>query len=169
MPAITPCLWFDTQGEEAASFYVSVFPHSRIVRTSHYGEAGPRPAGTVLTVELELDGRRFTVLNGGPEFTFSEAISFQIDCADQEEVDRYWNSLSADGGEEGPCGWLKDRFGLSWQVVPRRLTELLTDPDPGRSQRAMQAMLGMKKIDIAGVEAAADTPEQPAHRLSELS
>jgi predicted 3-demethylubiquinone-9 3-methyltransferase (glyoxalase superfamily) len=156
MPAITPCLWFDTQGEEAAAFYVSAFPHSRIVSTSHYGEAGPRPAGTVLTVEFELDGRPFTALNGGPEFTFSEAVSFQIDCADQEEVDHYWSALTAGGGEEGPCGWLKDRFGLSWQVVPHRLTELLADPDAGRSQRAMQAMLGMKKIDIAGVEAAAD-------------
>jgi predicted 3-demethylubiquinone-9 3-methyltransferase (glyoxalase superfamily) len=156
MPAITPCLWFDTQGEEAAAFYVSVFPHSRIVSTSQYGEAGPRPAGTVLTVEFELDGRPFTALNGGPEFTFSEAVSFQIDCADQEQVDHYWSALTAGGGEEGPCGWLKDRFGLSWQVVPRRLTELLADPDAGRSQRAMQAMLAMKKIDIAGVEAAAD-------------
>jgi predicted 3-demethylubiquinone-9 3-methyltransferase (glyoxalase superfamily) len=156
MPAITPCLWFDTQGEEAALFYVSVFPNSRILSTSHYGEAGPRPAGSVLTVEFELDGRPFTALNGGPDFTFSEAVSFQVDCADQDEVDRYWDVLTADGGEEGPCGWVKDRFGLSWQVVPRRLTELLADPDAGRSQRAMQAMLGMKKIDIAAAEAAAD-------------
>jgi len=155
MPAITPCLWFDTEGEEAASFYVSVFPNSRILSTSHYGEAGPRPAGTVLTVEFELDGRRFTALNGGPEFGFSEAVSFQIDCADQDEVDHYWYGLTAGGGEEGPCGWLKDRFGLSWQVVPRRLMELLSDPDAGRSQRAMEAMLGMRKIDIAAAEAAA--------------
>ena len=156
MPAITPCLWFDTQGEEAASFYVSVFPRSRIVSTSHYGEAGPGTPGSVLTVEFELDGRPFTALNGGPEFTFSEAVSFQIDCTDQEEVDHYWTRLSADGGEEGPCGWVKDRFGLSWQVVPRRLVELLADPDTARAQRAMQAMLGMKKLDIAGLEAAAD-------------
>lgn len=156
MPTLTPCLWFDTQGEEAASFYVSVFPHSQILSTSHYGEAGPRPAGTVMTVEFELDGHLFTALNGGPEFTFNEALSFQVECADQEEVDRYSSALTADGGEEGPCGWVKDRFGLSWQVVPRRLTELLADPDAGRAQRAMQAMLGMKKIDIAGVEAAAD-------------
>jgi predicted 3-demethylubiquinone-9 3-methyltransferase (glyoxalase superfamily) len=156
MPAITPCLWFDTQGQEAAELYVSVFPNSRITNTSYYGEAGPREAGTVLTVEFELDGKPFTALNGGPEFTFTEAVSFQIDCADQDEVDHYWTRLTADGGEEGPCGWLKDRFGLSWQVVPRRLSELLTDPDPGRSQRAMRAMLGMKKLDVAALEAAAD-------------
>ncbi len=156
MPAITPCLWFDTQGQEAAELYVSVFPNSRILNTSYYGEAGPREAGTVLTVEFELDGQRFTALNGGPEFTFNEAVSFQIDCADQDEVDHYWSRLTADGGEEGPCGWLKDRFGLSWQVVPRRLSELLTDPDAGRSQRAMKAMLGMKKLEIAALEAAAD-------------
>jgi predicted 3-demethylubiquinone-9 3-methyltransferase (glyoxalase superfamily) len=113
MSAITPCLWFDTEGEEAAAFYVSVFPNSRVLRTSHYGEAGPRPAGSVLTVEFELDGRPFTALNGGPDFTFNEAVSFQVDCADQEEVDRYWEVLTSDGGEEGPCGWVKDRFGLS--------------------------------------------------------
>jgi predicted 3-demethylubiquinone-9 3-methyltransferase (glyoxalase superfamily) len=154
MPAITPCLWFDTEGQEAAELYVSVFPNSRITNTSYYGEAGPREAGTVLTVEFELDGKPFTALNGGPEFTFTEAVSFQIDCADQDEVDHYWTRLTADGGEEGPCGWLKDRFGLSWQVVPRRLSELLTDPDPGRSQRAMRAMLGMKKLDIAELKRA---------------
>ena len=156
MPAITPCLWFDTQGEEAATFYVSVFPNSRILSTSHYGDAGPGPAGSVLTVEFELDGQPFTALNGGPEFTFSEAVSFQIDCANQEEVDYYWSGLTVDGGEEGPCGWVKDRFGLSWQVVPRRLVELLADPDAARAQRAMQAMLGMKKLDVAALEAAAD-------------
>jgi len=155
MPAITPCLWFDTQGEEAATFYVSVFPNSRILSTSHYGDAGPGPAGSVLTVEFELDGHPFTALNGGPEITFSEAVSFQIDCADQEEVDHYWSGLTVDGGEEGPCGWAKDRFGLSWQVVPRRLVELLADPDAARGQRAMKAMLEMKKIDIGAIEAAA--------------
>jgi predicted 3-demethylubiquinone-9 3-methyltransferase (glyoxalase superfamily) len=154
MKKITPCLWFDTEAEEAANFYTSVFRNSRILGVSHYGEAGPRPAGTVLTVNFELDGQEFVALNGGPEFTFDEAISFQISCADQEEVDYYWGKLT-EGGEEGPCGWVKDRFGLSWQVVPTRLMELLEDPDPGKSQGAMRAMLGMKKIDIADVEQAA--------------
>jgi len=155
MTRITPCLWFDTEGEEAATFYVSLFKNSRITEVSRYGEAGPRPAGTVMVVSFELDGRPFTALNGGPEFTFSEAISFQVDCQSQEEVDYYWDGLSA-GGEEGPCGWLKDRYGVSWQVVPRALIALLQDPDPGRSQRAMAAMLTMKKIDIAAVQAAVD-------------
>jgi predicted 3-demethylubiquinone-9 3-methyltransferase (glyoxalase superfamily) len=155
MTTITPCLWFDTEGEEAATFYVSLFKNSRITEVSRYGEAGPRPAGTVMVVSFELDGRPFTALNGGPEFTFSEAISFQVDCQSQEEVDYYWDGLTA-GGEEGPCGWLKDRYGVSWQVVPRALIALLQDPDPGRSQRAMAAMLTMKKIDIAAVQAAVD-------------
>jgi len=155
MPKITPCLWFDTQGEEAARFYTSIFPNSRIVDVAHYGEAGPRDAGTVMVVKFELDGQEFVALNGGPEFTFDEAISFQIDCADQEEVDRYSEALT-DGGEQGPCGWVKDRFGLSWQVVPKRMIELLSDPDEARAQRAMAAMLEMRKIDIAAVEAAAD-------------
>ncbi|HEX6920347.1 MAG TPA: VOC family protein [Actinomycetes bacterium] len=155
MDKITPCLWFDTQGEEAANFYVSVFKNSRIVEVARYGEAGPRPAGTVMIVTFELDGRTFTALNGGPEFTFSEAVSFQVSCETQEEVDELWDRLSA-GGEEGPCGWLKDRYGVSWQVVPDPLIELLRDPDPGRSQRAMKAMLQMKKIDIAAVQRAAD-------------
>ena len=154
MPKITPCLWFDTQGEEAARFYTSIFPNSRIVDVAHYGEAGPRDAGTVMVVKFELDGHEFVALNGGPEFTFDEAISFQIDCADQEEVDRYSEALT-DGGEQGPCGWVKDRFGLSWQVVPTRLIELLSDPDEAKAQRAMAAMLEMRKIDIAAVEAAA--------------
>jgi predicted 3-demethylubiquinone-9 3-methyltransferase (glyoxalase superfamily) len=155
MPKITPCLWFDTQGEEAARFYTSIFPNSRIVDVAHYGEAGPRDAGTVMVVKFELDGQEFVALNGGPEFTFDEAISFQIDCADQEEVDRYSEALT-DGGEQGPCGWVKDRFGLSWQVVPKRMIELLSDPDEAKAQRAMAAMLEMRKIDIAAVEAAAD-------------
>ena len=155
MPKITPCLWFDTQGEEAAEFYTSIFPNSRIVDVARYGEAGPRDAGTVMVVKFELDGQELVALNGGPEFTFDEAISFQIDCADQEEVDRYSEALT-DGGEQGPCGWVKDRFGLSWQVVPARLMELLSDPDEARAQRAMAAMLEMRKIDIAAVEAAAD-------------
>ena len=155
MPKITPCLWFDIQGEEAAEFYTAIFPNSRIVDVARYGEAGPRDAGTVMVVKFELDGQELVALNGGPEFTFDEAISFQIDCADQEEVDRYSEALN-DGGEQGPCGWVKDRFGLSWQVVPARLIELLGDPDEAKAQRAMAAMLEMRKIDIAAVEAAAD-------------
>ena len=154
MPRPTPYLWFDTEGEEAAKFYTSVFPNSRITRTTHYGSAGPRPEGTVMTVEFELDGQPFVALNGGPEFTFDEAISFQVDCETQDEVDRYWETLS-EGGEEGPCGWLKDRFGLSWQIVPTRLTELLADPDREKSQRVMAAMLGMRKLEIAELERAA--------------
>jgi predicted 3-demethylubiquinone-9 3-methyltransferase (glyoxalase superfamily) len=154
MPKPTPCLWFDTEGEEAARFYVSVFPNSRIVEVARYGEAGPREEGTVMVVSFELDGRPFTALNGGPQFRFTEAVSFTIECDDQAEVDRYWETLS-EGGEEGPCGWLKDRFGLSWQIVPARLTELLRDPDTARAQRVMAAMLGMGKIEIADLEAAA--------------
>jgi predicted 3-demethylubiquinone-9 3-methyltransferase (glyoxalase superfamily) len=154
MQKITPCLWFDTEGEDAARFYTSVFPNSRIVDVAHYGSAGPRPEGTVMVVSFELDGQKFVALNGGPQFTFSEAISFQVDCESQEEVDAYWSKLSA-GGEEGPCGWLKDKFGLSWQIVPRRLMELLQDPDKEKAQRAMEAMLKMKKIEIADVERAA--------------
>jgi predicted 3-demethylubiquinone-9 3-methyltransferase (glyoxalase superfamily) len=154
MPEITPCLWFDTQGEEAAEFYTSIFPNSRILEVARYGEAGPRPAGTVMTVLFELDGQRFTALNGGPEFTFDEAISFQVDCRSQEEVDDFWSRLG-DGGQEGPCGWLKDRYGVSWQIVPTRLIELLKDPDADVSQRVMAAMLQMKKIDVATLEQAA--------------
>lgn len=154
MPRITPCLWFDTEGEEAAKLYTSVFPNSRITRTTHYGSAGPRPEGTVMTVEFELDGQPFVALNGGPEFTFDEAISFQVDCETQDEVDSYWATLS-DGGEEGPCGWVKDRFGLSWQIVPTRLNELIADPDREKSQRVMAAMLGMSKLEIAELERAA--------------
>jgi predicted 3-demethylubiquinone-9 3-methyltransferase (glyoxalase superfamily) len=157
MTTITPCLWFDTEGEAAAAFYVSIFKNSRILNVAHYGEAGPRQAGSVMTVSFELDGQRFVALNGGPEFTFSEAISFQIDCHSQEEVDEYWSQLG-DGGEEGPCGWLKDRYGVSWQIVPARLTELLKDPDPATSERVMRAMLQMKKIDIAALEQVAAPP-----------
>jgi len=156
MTSITPCLWFDNQGEEAANFYISIFKNSRILETSYYGEGGPGPAGTALTVEFELDGARFTALNGGPaDFAFSEAISFQIDCETQADVDHYWERLG-EGGQPGPCGWLKDKYGVSWQVVPRRLVELLSDPDPQRSQRAMAAMLQMGKLDVAALEAAAD-------------
>jgi predicted 3-demethylubiquinone-9 3-methyltransferase (glyoxalase superfamily) len=152
---ITPNLWFDTAAEDAANFYVSVFPNSRIVAVTHYTEAGPRAAGMVMTVEFELDGQRFVGINGGPEFTFDEAVSFQIDCETQDEIDSYWERLS-EGGEEGPCGWLKDRYGLSWQVVPTGMEELFTDPDTARAERAMRAMLGMGKIDLAGLRSAAD-------------
>ncbi len=151
---LTPCLWFDTEGEEAATFYTSVFPNSKIVDVARYGSAGPRPEGTVMTVSFELDGQAFLALNGGPEFTFSEAISFQVSCETQDEVDRYWDMLS-EGGEQGPCGWLKDRFGLSWQIVPTALSRLLTESDPETSQRVMTAMLEMKKIVIAELEQAA--------------
>jgi predicted 3-demethylubiquinone-9 3-methyltransferase (glyoxalase superfamily) len=152
---ITPNLWFDTEAEEAAGFYTSVFPNSRIVTVTHYTEAGPRPAGTVMTVEFELDGQRFVGINGGPEFTFDGAVSFQINCETQDEVDYYWQRLS-EGGQEGPCGWLKDRYGLSWQVVPTGMEEVVADPDPERARRAMQAMLGMGKLDIAALRRAAD-------------
>jgi predicted 3-demethylubiquinone-9 3-methyltransferase (glyoxalase superfamily) len=159
MSKITPCLWFDQDGEDAAEFYVSVFPNSRIVQIARYGDAGPRPAGTVMTVSFELDGQPFLALNGGPEFTFSEAISFQVSCETQDEVDGYWSRL-ADGGEEGPCGWLKDRFGVSWQVVPTALPRLLASPDAETAQRVMRAMLNMRKIEIAELEEAA---AEPAH------
>src|SRR4029077_16711435 len=156
MPTITPSLWFDTQSMAAAEFYISVFPNSKITNVSHYGEAGPRGAGSILTVDFELDGQPYTAINGGPQFTFDEAISLQISCADQADIDYYWSKL-AEGGEEGPCGWLQDRFGLSWQVVPTAaMAELMNDPDKGRSQRAMQAVLGMKKLDVAEIYAAAD-------------
>jgi predicted 3-demethylubiquinone-9 3-methyltransferase (glyoxalase superfamily) len=154
MHDITPCLWFDTEGEEAAKLYTSVFPNSRILDISRYGSAGPRPEGTVMTVSFELDGQKFLALNGGPEFSFTEAVSFQVSCETQEAVDAFWSALS-EGGEEGPCGWLKDRFGLSWQIVPTRLPELLGDPDTEKAQRVMQAMLQMKKIEIDGLERAA--------------
>jgi predicted 3-demethylubiquinone-9 3-methyltransferase (glyoxalase superfamily) len=154
MQKITPFLWFDTQGEDAARFYTSVFPNSKIGEIARYGSAGPRPEGTVMTVSFELDGQRFVALNGGPEFTFSEAVSFLVNCDTQDEVDSYWSALS-EGGEEGPCGWLKDKFGLSWQIVPNRLPELLADPDRERAQRVMEAMLKMKKIEVDELERAA--------------
>jgi predicted 3-demethylubiquinone-9 3-methyltransferase (glyoxalase superfamily) len=155
MPNITPWLWFDTESEDAAKFYTSVFPNSKITNTTHYGSAGPRPEGTVMTVEFELDGRPFAALNGGPQFSFSEAISFQVDCDTQEEVDALWTTLS-EGGEEGPCGWLKDRFGLSWQIIPTALPLLLSDPDEEKAQRVMEAMLKMGRIEIAELERAAE-------------
>lgn len=155
MLKVTPFLWFDTQAEEAARFYVSLFPNSKIVSISRYGEAGPGPAGSVMTVAFELDGLPVTALNGGPTYRFTEALSFSVSCEDQAEVDRYWAALT-DCGEEGPCAWLKDRWGMSWQIVPRALPELLGDPDLGRARRAMQAMLQMKKIEIGKLREAAD-------------
>jgi predicted 3-demethylubiquinone-9 3-methyltransferase (glyoxalase superfamily) len=156
MPKIIPNLWFDTESEEAAAFYVSVFPNSRVVGVTHYPEDAPREAGMVMTVEFELDGQRLVAINGGPQFTFDEALSLQIDCADQDEVDHYWSRLTADGGSEGPCGWLKDRFGLSWQVVPTGMDDVFGDPDPERARRAMAAMLKLGKIDVAELQRAAD-------------
>ncbi|KUJ67160.1 glyoxalase family protein [Streptomyces albus subsp. albus] len=156
MPRITPNLWFDTQSKEAAEFYCSVFPHSKITNITYYGDAGPREAGTVMTVDFELDGQKFTAIDGGPEFTFDEAVSFLINCDGQQEVDYYWEKLTAGGGQEVQCGWLRDRFGLSWQVWPVQADEILGDPDRERSARAVRAMLGQKKIDLAGLRAAAD-------------
>ena len=147
MPKITPFLWFDSQAEEAANFYVSIFKNSKILGVSRYGEAGPGSAGTVLTVTFELDGQEFTALNGGPHFTFSEAISLYVDCESQQEVDELWAKLTA-GGEESMCGWLKDKYGLSWQIVPRVLLELMQDKDPVKAKRVTEAMLQMRKIDI---------------------
>jgi predicted 3-demethylubiquinone-9 3-methyltransferase (glyoxalase superfamily) len=155
MQRIVPSLWFDTEAEQAADFYTSVFKNSRIVSVARYTEAGPREAGTVMTVEFELDGQRFIGINGGDQFKFSEAVSFQINCETQEDVDYYWEKLT-DGGSEGPCGWCKDRFGLSWQVTPTGMDEMFSDPDPERARRAMEAMFKMKKLDLATLQAAAD-------------
>ncbi|WP_426573579.1 VOC family protein [Aquihabitans sp. McL0605] len=155
MPRITPNLWFDSQGLEAAEYYVSIFPNSKVTDITYYGPAGPGPEGTVLTVNFELDGQPYTAINGGPAFTFDEAISLLIDCADQQEVDRYWDTL-IQGGEASQCGWLKDKFGLSWQVCPVGMEAVLNDPDPARAERAMRAMLGMQKVDLAAIQAAAD-------------
>ena len=152
---IVPNLWFDTEAEEAAAFYTSVFPNSRVVSVSRYPEDAPREAGMVMTVEFELEGQRFVGINGGPQFKFDEAVSFQITCEDQAELDRYWDRLT-EGGSESQCGWLKDRFGLSWQVVPTGMEEVFSDPDPERARRSMQAMVGMRKIDIAALRSAAD-------------
>ena len=155
MSKIATCLWFDTEAEEAAEFYTSLFEDARITEVSHYGDVGPKPAGTVLMVTFVLQGAEFQALNGGPEFTFDEAVSLSVSCENQAEVDRLFDALT-EGGEDGPCGWLKDRYGLSWQLVPTRLLELFADPDKARAARAMEAMMGMRKIDIAAVEAAAD-------------
>ena len=159
MSRITPCLWFNGQAEEAARLYVSLFPNSSVGNVSRYGAGAPFPEGTALMVEFSLSGQGYQGLNGGPQFGFTEAISLSISCRDAAEVDHFWNGLTAEGGSEGQCGWLKDRFGLSWQVVPEGLGALLSDPDPARSGRAMQAMLGMKKLDLAALKAAADGVE----------
>lgn len=150
----TTCLWFDGQAEEAANHYVSIFKNSRLGKVQRTTDAHPGPAGAVLTVEFEANGQRFLGLNGGPQFTFTEAISFMVFCEDQEEVDHYWNRLLEGGGEESQCGWLKDKFGVSWQVIPSGLIELVNDPDPEKATRATQAMFSMRKIDIAGIRKA---------------
>ncbi|MFJ3957034.1 VOC family protein [Arthrobacter sp. NPDC090010] len=154
MPSITNCLWFNGQAEAAAEFYVSVFPNSSISAVSRYGEGAPFPSGTALTVEFQLNDAPFQGLNGGPQFTFNESVSFSISCADQAEVDYYWDKLTADGGQEGQCGWLKDRFGVSWQVVPQALGSIMSGDDAEGVGRAMQAFMGMQKFDIAALEAA---------------
>jgi predicted 3-demethylubiquinone-9 3-methyltransferase (glyoxalase superfamily) len=155
MPKITPFLWFDHEAEQAAAFYSSIFPNSKIIKVIRYGEAGPGPVGSAMTVEFELEGQPFVALNGGPHFKFTEAISFVVNCQTQEEVDEYWEKLSA-GGTVIECGWLKDKFGLSWQIVPTLLPELLGDPNPQKTQRVMKAMLAMKKLDISALKQAYD-------------
>lgn len=155
MQKIHPFLWFDTQAEEAMNFYCSIFKNSKVGNVQRYGEAGPGPKGSVMVCSFQLEGQQFTALNGGPHLKFSEAISFVVDCKSQEEVDELWSKLTAGGGQPSQCGWLKDRFGLSWQIVPTVLVELLSDPDPARSKRVMEAMLKMTKIDIAALEKAA--------------
>jgi len=155
MQKITPFLWFDDQAEEAANFYTSLFKNSKIGTITHYGAEGPGPKGTVMTVDFQIEGREFVALNGGPQFPFTEAVSFVVNCETQEEVDEFWEKLSA-GGEKSRCGWLKDKFGLSWQVVPTLLMELMQDKDPAKAQRVMQAMLQMDKMDIAALKRAAE-------------
>ncbi|HVV08494.1 VOC family protein [Amycolatopsis sp.] len=154
MDTISPCLWFDDQAEEAAEFYVSVFANSKIVEVNRYNEAGPGEPGSVVTVVFELDGRSFTALNGGPVFTFTEAVSLQVLCDSQDEVDRLWATLTENGGAESQCGWLKDKYGLSWQIVPKRLLEMLGDPDQEKSVRVTRCMLGMRKLDLKELTAA---------------
>lgn len=156
MQKITPFLWFDGNGEEAINFYTSIFKDAATVHISRYGKGAPGAEGTMMSGTFRLAGQEFMALNGGPIFQFTPAISFFVKCADQAEVDYYWNSLLAGGGEESRCGWLKDKYGLSWQIIPNRLGELLGDKDPARAQRAMMAMLGMSKIDVAALDAAAD-------------
>ena len=158
MPKQTPCLWFDGQAEQAALHYTSIFPNSEILGVTRYTSDTPGPEGDVMTVEFSLDGQRYVGLNGGPQFSFTEAISFQIHCETQDEIDYYWSKLTADGGQESQCGWLKDKFGLSWQVTPRQLIDLTTSDDPAQNARVFAAMMQMKKIDIAALEAAAKGP-----------
>jgi len=153
---ITPFLWFDNNAEEAAQFYTSVFKNSRILAITRYGDAGPGPKGSGMVVSFQLEGQQFTALNGGPRFTFSEAFSFVVSCEDQQEIDDYWKKLTSAGGQESQCGWLKDRFGFSWQIVPTALGKLMSDKDPKKANRVMQALLQMKKIDIATLEEAAE-------------
>lgn len=155
MQKITPFLWFDTDAEQAARFYTSIFKDSKILNISHYGDAGPGPKGSVMVVSFQLAGQQFTALNGGPLFKFSEAFSFVVNCENQQEVDEYWRKLSADGGQESMCGWLKDKFGFSWQIVPTALNKLMSGKDSKRTNRVMQALLQMRKIDIAALERAA--------------
>ena len=155
MPKITPCLWFNTEAEQAARFYTSIFKNSKIGRITHYGDTGPGPKGGVLTVDFELDDQEFQALNGGPEFKFTEAVSFTVHCKNQDEVDEFWEKLSA-GGQEGVCGWLKDRYGLSWQIVPSILPNMLSDPDREKVDHVMEAVMKMKKIDIEELERAYD-------------
>ena len=156
MQKITPCLWFDNKAEEAAKFYTSVFKNSKIKAITHYGKAGAevsgRPKGTVMTVSFELDGQQFTALNGGPLFKFTEAISFEVACKTQKEIDYFWQKLSADGGKKGQCGWLKDKYGVSWQVVPAGMAALFSDDDPSKTERVMQAMLKMTKLNIQALK-----------------
>ncbi|GAA2624314.1 VOC family protein [Actinomadura fulvescens] len=161
MQKITTYLWFDDQAEEAVALYTSVFKDSRITDVQRFGDAGPGPKGSVMVMRFELAGQEFIALNGGPEFTFNESVSLYVDCTSQQEVDELWEKLTADGGQEGPCGWLKDRFGLSWQIIPRILTDLLADKDPARSERVMKAMFTMKKIDIQALQAAYNRATPP--------
>ena len=155
MQKITPFLWFDKQAEEAAQFYVSIFKNSKILNVSRYGDAGPGPKGSVMVVNFQIAGQEFTALNGGPLFKFSEAFSFVVNCENQQEVDEYWDKLTSGGGQESQCGWLKDKFGFSWQIVPTALAKLMSDKDPANASRVMQTLLQMKKIDIATLEEAA--------------
>ncbi len=160
MQKITPFLWFDHQAEEAAKFYVSMFKNSKILNIARYGEGTPMPKGTVMTVDFVLEGERFTALNGGPMFKFTEAISFLVNCESQDEVDMLWKKLTSNGGAEGQCGWLKDKYGLSWQIIPTALGRMLSDPDPEKAQRVMSAMLKMKKIDVEAIRQAYNQPSK---------
>jgi predicted 3-demethylubiquinone-9 3-methyltransferase (glyoxalase superfamily) len=153
MPKITPCLWFDNNAEEALNLYTSIFKNARVLNVSRYGEGAPMPAGTIMTATFELEGQEFIALNGGPQFKFTEAVSFFVSCETQAEIDELWRKLTA-GGEESQCGWLKDKFGLSWQIVPRALGDLMNDPDPAKAGRVMQALFQMKKIDIGALQRA---------------